>query len=135
MRRLDNGEGSSPYLGIRLPERTHELLAELVAALPPKPFVGQPTRATVLREVIDTGIEAVAIREGIKLGSAPKSTNAKAPRKAAKAPAKPSDPKAVHPNSRARTERRLAARRAAGCTCKGHHIPTCKLYRAPSSTA
>ena len=131
MKRLDNGEGNSPLISIRLPQKTTELLDALIANLPPHP-VGPPPRSMVIRAVIDAGIEALAIREGIKLGTTPKPINGKVRRKAR--PAKTSEPKAdVHPHSRARAEKRAEARRAAGCTCKSRHVPACKLYGQPQS--
>lgn len=133
MKRLDNGEGNSPLISIRLPQKTTELLDALIAKLPPHP-VGPPPRSMVIRAVIDAGIEALAIREGIKLGTTPKPINGKAARKARPA-AKTSDPKAVHPRSRARAEKRAAARLAAGCTCKSRHVPPCKLYQPSATTA
>jgi hypothetical protein len=81
----------------------------------------------VLRAVIDAGIEAVAMRERIKLGTAPKPINGKAARKARASTT--SEATTLHPRSRARAEKRAAARLAAGCTCKSRHVPPCKLYR------
>ena len=147
MKRLENGEGSSPLISIRLQQKTTELLDALVANLPPHPVAGPQPRSMVLRAVIDAGIEAIAVREGIKgikVGSAaPKPVARKAPRRRVlqghefddvrRASAKTSDGKPVHPRSRARAEKRAAARRAAGCTCKSRHVPPCKLYRQPSA--
>jgi predicted DNA-binding protein len=132
MKRLDNGEGNSPLISIRLPKQTTEQLNSLIASLPPHPVVGSPSRAMVLRAVIEAGIDAIAIRERIKLGTTPKPSNgAKAARKTTR-PAKKTttDLKAVHPRSRARAEKRAAARLAAGCTCTSRHVQGCKLYHA-----
>lgn len=135
MKRLDDdGEGSSAQIGIRLPLKTTELLDGLIAGLPPHPIGGPPSRSMVLRAVIEAGIEALASREGIKLGTAPKPIKEKVTRRGASG-AKTSDGKTVHRASRARAERRAEARRKAGCTCKSKHVPTCKLYGQPSSTA
>lgn len=142
MKRLDSdGEGSTPQIGIRLPQKTTERLDALIANLPN--IIGPLPRATVLRAVIDAGIDAIAAREGINLGdgTTPK-PNGKGARKesarVAKTPddvVKTSDGKTVRRASRARAERRAEARRKAGCTCKGKHVPTCKLYRQSSSNA
>jgi hypothetical protein len=116
-----------------------ELLEALIANLPPHPIAGPPPRLMVVRAVIDAGIEAIAAREGIKVGATPTTTkpsNGKARNgKAGKARPAKKDPKAVHPHSRARAEKRAAARLAAGCTCASNHVPACKLYRQPSATA
>jgi hypothetical protein len=135
MKRLDSdGEGSTPQIAIRLPQKTTERLDALVANLPN--IIGPLPRAVVLRAVIDAGIDAIAAREGINLGdgTTPK-PNGKGARKESASVAKTSDGKTVHRASRARAERRAEARRKAGCTCKGKHVPTCKLYRPPSSNA
>src|SRR5262245_12682726 len=42
--------------------------------------------------------------------------------------------KTVHRASRARAERRAAARAAAGCTCGRNHVATCKLYPHPRAS-
>jgi hypothetical protein len=134
MKRLENGEGNSPLVSIRLPHKTSELLDALIANLPPHP-VGPPPRSMVLRAVIDAGIEAIAKREGlngIKVGSATKPNNEKKASRKARA-SKTSDAKTLHPRSRARAEKRAAARLAAGCTCTSRHIPPCKLYRASAA--
>jgi hypothetical protein len=94
----------------------------------------------IVRAVIEAGIKAIARSEGITLGAEPKKpihTNGVATRKArSKKPARPGDMKAAgHPRSRARAEKRAAARLAAGCTCKSRHVPPCKLYRQPSAAA
>lgn len=133
MKRLDSdGEGSTPQIGIRLPQKTTERLDALIAGLPSN-IIGPLPRATVLRAVIDAGIDAIASREGINLGTAEKPE--KGARKESANVAKTSEGKTVHRASRARAERRAEARRKAGCTCKGKHVPTCKLYRQPSSSA
>jgi len=135
MKRLDSdGEGSTPQIGIRLPQKTTERLDALVANLPN--IIGPLPRAVVLRAVIEAGIDAIAMREGINIGgTAPKPSSEKATRKESASVAKTSDGKTVHRASRARAERRAEARRKAGCTCKGKHVPTCKLYRHRSDTA
>lgn len=141
MKRLDDGEGSSPQVGTRLSQKTAERLDELVAGLPPHPVAGTYSRAMVLRAVIEAGIEALAIQERVKLGAgaAPKPIHRKVQKaKSAKTPsdgAKTFDGKTVHRASRARAERRAEARRLAGCTCKGKHVPTCKLYHQPLAKA
>jgi hypothetical protein len=136
MKRLDSdGEGSTPQIGIRLPQKTTERLDALIAGLPNN-IIGPLPRATVLRAVIDAGIDAIAAREGINLGDgATPKPNGKGARKETASVAKTSDGKTVHRASRARAERRAEARRKAGCTCKGKHVPTCKLYRHRSDTA
>lgn len=140
MKRLDNGDGVSPLLSVRLPQKTMELLDALIANLPPHPIAGPPPRLMVVRAVIDAGIEAIAAREGIKVGATPPTTkpsssNGNGNGKARKARPAKKDPKAVHPGSRARAEKRAAERLAAGCTCTSRHVPGCKLYRQPSATA
>lgn len=134
MKRLDNGEGSSPLISIRLPRQTTELLDALIAGLPPHP-VGPPPKSMVLRAVIEAGIEALAIREGIKIGGSAKPINGGIARKPSRAPKNKAkaEKTIVHPRSRARAEKRAAARLAAGCTCKSRHVPPCKLYRAPAA--
>ena len=133
MKRLDSdGEGSTPQIGIRLPQKTTERLDALIAGLPNN-IIGPLPRATVLRAVIEAGIDAIAAREGINLGTTEKPE--RGARKESAHVAKTSDGKTVHRASRARAERRAEARRKAGCTCKGKHVPTCKLYRQPSSSA
>lgn len=127
MKRLDIGEGNSPLIAIRIPEKTTERLKTLIAKMPPHPIAGPPARTMVIRAVVEAGIEALASREGIKLGTAP--INEKA---ASKVRASKSDAKTVHPRSRVRAEKRAAARLAAGCTCKSRHVPPCKLSRAAS---
>jgi hypothetical protein len=126
MQRIEDGEGNSPLIAIRLPQKTTERLATLVDRLPPHPVAGRLKRADVLRGVIAAGIEAVAIREGIKLEAAARPANGKA-----KKP-KTSDGK-IHPNSRSRAQKRAAARLAAGCTCGHSHVRACKLYRQSSA--
>jgi hypothetical protein len=129
MKRLDS-EGSCPQVGIRVPQKTIDALESLIASLPPHPIAGPLARADVLRAVLEAGIDALAIREGIKLGTAPKPTgNGKAARKV-RASSKTTGAQTVHPRSRVRAEKRAAARLAAGCTCKSRHVPPCKLYRA-----
>ena len=124
MKRLETGEGSSPLIWIRVHQKTADMLSELVERFPPHPVVGPHPRPTVLREVVEAGIEALAKREGIKLGTA-----AVEPPKGRRA-SKPAGGKSVHPNSRQRAEERAAARLAAGCKCGPHnHVRTCKLYR------
>jgi hypothetical protein len=137
MKRLDDGEGSSPLISIRFPKKTTELLDALIANMPPHPIAGPPPRSMVLRAVVEAGIEALASREGIKLGTTSKPSNGVAKVAARKTirptgrPAKATtDLGSVHPRSRARAEKRAAARLAAGCTCKSRHVPGCKLYRA-----
>lgn len=141
MRRLDEGEGSSRYIGSRIPRETSEQLEALIANFPPHPIAGALSHAMIVRAVIEAGIKAIARSEGITLGAEPKPvhTNGVATRKArSKKPAKPARPgdmkAAGHPRSRARAEKRAAARLAAGCTCKSRHVPPCKLYRQPSAT-
>lgn len=89
----------------------------------------------VIRAVIDAGIEALAIREGIgplKIGTATKPATKPSKEKAAKVrTSKATGAKTVHRASRARAEKRASARLAAGCTCKSRHVPTCKLYQQP----
>lgn len=131
MRRLDDGEGNSPLFSIRLPQKTTEQLDSLIASLDHP--LGPPPRAVVIRAVIEAGIEALARREGIKLGSDAPKSNGKAARKVRAS--KTSDATTVHPRSRVRAEKRAAARRAAGCTCKSRHVPPCKLSRAPIAAA
>jgi hypothetical protein len=131
MKRLDNGEGNSPLISIRLARKTTELLDALIGALPPHP-IGPPPKSMVLRAVIDAGIEALAIREGLKIGGPPKPINERIARKS-RAPKSRAADKTVHPRSRARAEKRAAARLAAGCECKSRHVPPCKLYRAPAA--
>lgn len=147
MKRLDNGEGSSPLLAVRLPLKTMEQLDALVANMPPHPVAGPPPRLMVVRGVIEAGIATVASREGIKLavvGAAPK-LNGSAPKPAKKKKLarkrrvlKGSEfdnerVKTVHRASRARAEKRAAVRLAAGCTCASRHVPACKLYHAPAT--
>lgn len=138
MRRLDEGEGSSRYVGGRIPRKTEEQLEALIANFPPHPIAGALSRAMIMRAVIEAGIKAIARSEGIKVEAEPNEaepkpvhTNGVATRKArSKKPARAGDMKAAgHPHSRARAEKRAAARLAAGCTCKSRHVPPCKLYR------
>lgn len=137
MKRLENGEGSSPLITIRLRQETSNTLGELVEKMPPHPVAGPQPRAMVLRAVIDAGIEALAKREGIKLGTvkAGPASEHRAAAKARRGASKTSDGRTVHPHSRSRAEKRAAERLAAGCKCGNSHVRTCKLYNRHSSAA
>lgn len=124
MKRLEQGEGNSPAIMLRLRQKTTELLDELVERLPAHPIAGAQPRSAVLRAVIDAGIEVVAKREGVKLSKA---------RRSKTSGSKASD--GIDRRSRARAEKRAAARLAAGCTCGPSHVRSCKLYSRHSSAA
>lgn len=148
MKRLDDGEkGSSPLISIRLPQKTSELLEALIANMPPHPIAGAPKPAAVYRAVFEAGLEVITRREGIQVGEEPSPIAAKPDRPKARkvmgrdgvmravtnGGAKTNGAPAVHRASRARAERRAAARQAAGCTCGRNHVRTCKLYPHPAT--
>jgi hypothetical protein len=123
----DELDGMGPTIAMRLPKRTMKLMDNLVAKLPPHPM-GPPSTSMILRALVEAGIEALAIREGIKLDGATFPINKNiTPKEAPNAAA--SSTNGVHPRSVKRATERAEIRKAAGCTCKGRHLRTCKLSK------
>lgn len=135
MRRLEQGEGNSPAFTMRLPQQMKDLLDELVEKLPRHPIVGAPERMDVIRAAIDAGIPVLAQREGVKLNGLKKTGEKRSAEPRETRRSKTSDGRSVDVRSRARAEKRAAARLAAGCTCTHSHVRTCKLYSRHSSAA